>query len=105
MQRNANDGIGSAMAATFPKLATILTNLEYRHSYRRSLLPQPERFHSASQRFEGSAKPTRMSALLALPLLLAAFVAIGAAQSPTSAPAKSEPIPLDQIGAVAGKQY
>jgi hypothetical protein len=61
MQRNTNESIGNATAATFRKLAPWL--------------------------------------------LLAAFTAIGAAQSPTGAPAKSEPIPMDQIGAVAGKQY
>jgi hypothetical protein len=46
-----------------------------------------------------------MSSLLALPLLLAAFTATAATQSPAAPPAKSEPIPLDQISAVAGKQY
>ena len=30
---------------------------------------------------------------------------VTAAQSPAAAPARSEPIPMDQIGAVAGKQY
>jgi hypothetical protein len=45
-----------------------------------------------------------MSALLALPLLLAAFTA-GGARSSLGAPSKSEPIPMDQIGALAGKQY
>ena len=30
---------------------------------------------------------------------------MAANQSPAGAPAKSEPIPMDQIGAVAGKQY
>jgi hypothetical protein len=46
-----------------------------------------------------------MSVLLALWILLAAFSAIGAAQSRTDTPGKSAPIPMDQIGAVAGKQY
>ncbi|MCX6917183.1 MAG: hypothetical protein NT167_29785, partial [Verrucomicrobia bacterium] len=46
-----------------------------------------------------------MTALLALPLLLAVFTAIDADQHLSGAPSKSEPIPMDQIGAVAGKQY
>ena len=42
---------------------------------------------------------------LALPFLLATFTAIAVGPCLAAAPAKSETIPVDQIGAVAGKQY
>ncbi len=54
---------------------------------------------------EGNAKPAGMAALLALPIFLAAFTPSAARPAPGGAPAKSEPIPMGQIGAVAGKQY
>jgi hypothetical protein len=94
MKQNANDGVGSATAAPFRTLTTLFTQTTPR-----------ERGYSCPPGAQASAKPTGMSALLALVLFLAAATAIAAGPAPAGAAAKSEPIPRDQIGAVAGTQY
>ena len=93
MKQNANDGIGSATAATSRKLAKTLPQTT-----------SQDCGHSCPHRFEAGAKLAEMSALLALPFLVAAFTT-AAGPVPAGGPTKSEPIPMDQIGAVAGRQY
>jgi hypothetical protein len=86
-----NDGVGSATAATLRKLATIFT-ITPTSAGRASSRAQ---ISSGVRRYWGSRgrSPSRTT------LLLAACTALAAS------PAKAAPIPMDQIGAVAGKQY
>jgi hypothetical protein len=106
MKQNAEDGIGSVTTAPFRTLTTISTQTQKRrHSCRLCAYLNPVPRRGDPRVRCGTGKPTVLPALLAFALLFAACTAVCAAQSPATAPAKSDPIPMDQIGAVAGKQY